>query len=89
MAALNVIPAEVRVGGTARAFTPEVRTALETEIGRLAHGIAAALGVEAQYEFIRRIPPVVNAPGRSRRGACRSAGYRGECRYELPALYGR
>jgi hippurate hydrolase len=63
MAALNVIPAEVRIGGTARAFTPEVRSGLETEIGRLAHGLAAALGVEAEYEFIRRIPPVINDSG--------------------------
>ena len=60
MAALNVIPAEVRIGGTARAFTPEVRDGLELEIGRLAHGVAAAFGVTAQYEFIRRIPPMIN-----------------------------
>ena len=60
MAALNVIPAEVRTSGTARAFTAEVRDALEAEIGRLAHGMAAAFGVTAEYAFTRRIPPVVN-----------------------------
>ncbi|WP_116084577.1 amidohydrolase [Tropicimonas sp. IMCC34011] len=63
MNALNVIPAEVQIGGTARAFSPEVRDQLETEIGRLAHGIAASMGVEADYTFIRRIPPVVNDAG--------------------------
>ncbi|RYH11302.1 amidohydrolase [Tropicimonas sp. IMCC6043] len=60
--ALNVIPDFVEIGGTARAYTPEVRDQLETEIGRLAHGIAQAMGVEAEYTFIRRIPPVVNDP---------------------------
>ncbi|SDJ65609.1 amidohydrolase [Aliiruegeria lutimaris] len=58
--ALNVIPDFVEIGGTARAYTPEVRDQLETEIGRLAKGIAQAMGVEAEYTFIRRIPPVVN-----------------------------
>ncbi|MEM6744219.1 MAG: amidohydrolase [Pseudomonadota bacterium] len=64
--ALNVIPAEVRIGGTARAYTPEVRDQLEEEIARLVHGIASAHGVTADYEFIRRIPPVVNDPDASR-----------------------
>lgn len=60
--ALNVIPDDVEIGGTARAYTPQVRDRLEASIGRLAHGVAAALGIEADYEFKRRIPPVVNAP---------------------------
>lgn len=63
MNALNVIPASVEVGGTARAFSAEVRGQLETEIGRIAHGVAATMGVEAEYTFIRRIPPVVNDAG--------------------------
>lgn len=58
--ALNVIPDFVKIGGTARAYTPHVRDQLETEIGRLAQGIALATGISADYEFIRRIPPVVN-----------------------------
>ncbi|MEM7693016.1 MAG: amidohydrolase [Pseudomonadota bacterium] len=62
MDALNVIPATVEIGGTARAFTPAVRDTLEHEIGRLAAGIADTFGVAAHYTFIRRIPPVVNAP---------------------------
>ena len=58
--ALNVIPDFVRIGGTARAYTPHVRDQLQHEIGQIAHGIAAAMGVRADYDFIRRIPPVVN-----------------------------
>ncbi|WP_064712070.1 M20 aminoacylase family protein [Rhizobium bangladeshense] len=58
--ALNVIPDIVEIGGTARAYTPEVRDQLETEIGRLASGTAAMYGISADYRFERRIPPVVN-----------------------------
>ncbi|MBB3565748.1 hippurate hydrolase [Rhizobium sp. BK512] len=58
--ALNVIPDIVEIGGTARAYAPEVRDQLEVEIGRLACGTAAMFGILADYEFERRIPPVVN-----------------------------
>lgn len=58
--ALNVIPDIMRIGGTARAYTPQVRDQLEAEIGILAHGVAASFGIEADYHFKRRIPPVVN-----------------------------
>jgi amidohydrolase len=57
---LNVIPDIVEIGGTARAYSPEVRDQLETEIGRLASGTAAMYGIAAEYGFERRIPPVVN-----------------------------
>lgn len=60
-AALNVIPDFVEIGGTARAYAPEIRDLLERAIGRLARGTAEALGIAADYRFIRRIPPVVNA----------------------------
>uniref|UniRef100_A0A9E8CSG2 M20 family metallopeptidase n=1 Tax=Bosea sp. NBC_00436 TaxID=2969620 RepID=A0A9E8CSG2_9HYPH len=58
--ALNVIPDTVEIGGTARAYSAEVRDQLEVEIGRLARGAAAMFGVTADYRFERRIPPVVN-----------------------------
>lgn len=61
-AALNVIPDVVRIGGTARAYSAEVRDQLDDAIGRHAKGVAAGFGIEADYTFIRRIPPVVNAP---------------------------
>ncbi|MET0743955.1 MAG: M20 aminoacylase family protein [Microvirga sp.] len=60
--ALNVIPDDVVIGGTARAYTAVVRDQLEAEIGRLAHGVAAMFGIGADYAFERRIPPVVNDP---------------------------
>lgn len=58
--ALNVIPDIVEIGGTARAYSAHVRNQLEDEIGRLAQGTATMFGIEAKYEFIRRIPPVIN-----------------------------
>jgi hippurate hydrolase len=58
--ALNVIPDIVEIGGTARAYSPEVRDQLEEEIGRLAHGTAQMFGIAVDYQFERRIPPVVN-----------------------------
>ncbi|MDF1777620.1 MAG: M20 family metallopeptidase [Rhizobiaceae bacterium] len=60
--ALNVIPDFVEIGGTARAYAPHVRDQLELEIGRLASGIASMFDIEVAYEYIRRIPPVVNNP---------------------------
>lgn len=70
--ALNVIPDVVRIGGTARAYTPAVRDQLDAAIGRLAQGTATTFGIEADYVFNRRIPPVVNDPDateRARRAA--------------------
>jgi amidohydrolase len=58
--ALNVIPDQVRIGGTARAYAPEVRDQLESELGHLAEGVAAMFGISVHYQFTRRIPPVVN-----------------------------
>ncbi|MFA1621693.1 M20 aminoacylase family protein [Rhizobium mongolense] len=58
--ALNVIPDTVEVGGTARAYCANVRDQLEAEIGRLAQGTAAMYGIAVDYQFERRIPPVVN-----------------------------
>ncbi len=58
--ALNVIPDTVEIGGTARAYSPDVRDQLEEEIGRLAKGTAAMFGIAVNYQFERRIPPVIN-----------------------------
>lgn len=64
--ALNVIPHKVRIGGTARAYSAEVRDQLEAAIGRQAQGVAASFGISADYDFLRRIPPVLNASAPTR-----------------------
>ncbi|AJY45359.1 M20 aminoacylase family protein [Martelella endophytica] len=76
--ALNVIPDHVEIGGTARAYSPETRDQLEEEIGRLAHGMAASFGIAAEYRFIRRIPPVVNAPEPTAQALAAATGVFGE-----------
>ncbi|WP_332687365.1 M20 aminoacylase family protein [Devosia sp.] len=61
--ALNVIPDDVRIGGTARAYSAQVRDQLEAEIGQLAAGVASMFGIRASYSFKRRIAPVINDAG--------------------------
>jgi hippurate hydrolase len=90
-AALNVIPASVRVGGTARAFRPEVRDLLEAAIGRQARGVAASFGIAADYSFNRRNPPVVNAAGPTgvaQRAVVRALGEMGVRRTFPPSTAG-
>ncbi|KKB12423.1 amidohydrolase [Devosia geojensis] len=65
--ALNVIPDTMRIGGTARAYSGGVRDLLEAEIGTLARGVVASFGIEVDYAFERRIPPVVNDADAARR----------------------
>ncbi len=77
-AALNVIPDEVRIGGTARAYTPEVRDQLEAAIGQLAQGVATMFGIEADYTFTRRIPPVVNDAEAARRALAAASAVTGQ-----------
>lgn len=61
--ALNVIPDDVRIGGTARAYSATVRDQLEAEIAALAAGVATMFGIRSSYAFSRRISPVVNNIG--------------------------
>ncbi|MGJ8546840.1 MAG: amidohydrolase [Sulfitobacter sp.] len=65
-AALNVIPDKVQIGGTARAYSAPVRDQLAEAIGRHAAAVATGFGIKAEYNFIRRIPPVVNAAAPTR-----------------------
>ncbi|BCH35470.1 amidohydrolase [Mesorhizobium sp. L-8-10] len=73
--ALNVIPDEVRIGGTARAFTPAVRDQIEEEIGHLAQTTAALYGIRHSYAYRRQMPPVINDANAAARAlaAARSA----------------
>ena len=77
--AWSVIPDRVTLRGTARAYRPAVRDRLESAIGRIAAGVAAALEVTAEYRFLRRNPPVVNDPEitarAARPSACIEAGF--------------
>ena len=84
--ALNVIPDEVRIGGTARAYSAEVRDQLEAEIGELARGVAGLGGIGFDYKYFRQIAPVVNDPDTTRRAqaAARAALGADRVRTEFP-----
>ena len=56
----NVIPETVRMLGTARWFSPQVGERLETGVRRLATGIAASFGAQAEVVFDCAYPPLVN-----------------------------
>ncbi|MDP3898811.1 MAG: M20 aminoacylase family protein [Mesorhizobium sp.] len=73
--ALNVIPDTVRVGGTARAYSADVRDLLEREIGAIAQGVAAMHGLTSETAYVRHMPAVTNhpAPTRVALGAARAA----------------
>jgi amidohydrolase len=60
--AYNIIPDELVIGGTARAFRPEVRDLVERRIGEIAAGTAATYGATARLDYRRNYPPTVNDP---------------------------
>ena len=58
----NVIPDEVELSGTVRAFSETVQEQLESGMRRIAEGIAAAHGVRAELDYDRRYRATVNSP---------------------------
>jgi amidohydrolase len=59
--AYNVIPETARIGGTVRAFYPEVRTQVEEAMGRICAGMGAAFGAQISFEYRRGYPPTINS----------------------------
>ncbi len=49
--AYNVIPDEVRIGGTVRSLTPQVQALAQQRLGEIAEGIAKAHGCRMEYEY--------------------------------------
>ena len=56
----NVIPGEVELRLSVRAYRPEVRVLLRERITALAHAQAATLGAEAVVDYRWRYPALVN-----------------------------
>ncbi len=65
----NVIPGEVTLRGTTRAFRPDVQDAIEAGIRRVTAGIDAAHGTTSTVRYERRYPPTVNTPAEAERAA--------------------
>jgi hippurate hydrolase len=64
--AYNVIPEKATLRGTARAFRPAVRDALEAGIARIAGAVAGAHGVTASVRYSRGYPPTINSAEQAR-----------------------
>ena len=60
--AYNIIPDEVRLGGTVRAFKAELRDQAEAAIERVCNGIGLAHGVRIRLDYRRGYPPSINDP---------------------------
>ncbi len=58
----NVIPAEVRVGGTVRTFDPVVQDRIEERIRQMLRGIEASFEVRATLDYDRYYPATINDP---------------------------
>jgi amidohydrolase len=60
--ALNVMPSELRIGGTMRAFTAPMQALVEQRIGELAEHAAAMAGARAEAKLWWNTVPLVNHP---------------------------
>ena len=60
--AANQIPAEVRLAGTLRSFTPAVRAQMDAAITRIVDGIAATFGLRAELDLPPGLAPTINHP---------------------------
>ena len=79
----NVIPEEVVVRGTTRAFKEHVQEHMESEIRRISAGIAAGFAVAAEIRYERRYPPTVNDPQEADLTARVAAGVAGGANVSL------
>lgn len=57
---LNIIPAEVHIGGRTRSFKSEVRDRLELRVAEIAASTAATFNCTADIKYRRGYPPTVN-----------------------------
>lgn len=59
--AYNVIPDRAELCGTVRAFSESVQACIEARLGELCNGIAAAFGVDIEFNYRRGYPPTINS----------------------------
>jgi amidohydrolase len=56
----NVLPQRVKLGGTSRSLSPQVRELLQKRVGEIAEGTAKALGGKAKVNYRLGYPVLVN-----------------------------
>jgi hippurate hydrolase len=89
--AMNVIPDEAELKGTARTMRPEVQDFVEAAIARIATQTAEAHDAVAEVTYTRGYPPTVNHPEQTERAAATLAeilGERGVRRDHPPSMGG-
>ena len=87
----NVIPDEVVLKGTARAFDDATRRLLSERIEQIAGGICAAMGATYSYEFRYMYPPLINDSAMTElvgQSACAVVGEGNVIRLETPFMGG-
>jgi amidohydrolase len=86
----NIIPSTVLIRGTARSYTAESRDILEERLGEIAQAAAAAHRCEADYNYIRRYPALVNNVEQTEIAvrAARATVGDGKVNPDLPAIGG-
>jgi len=72
--AYNIIPDEVRIGGTLRAFRNELRDLAETSMEHICQGIGVAHGVQIELDYRRGYPPTFNSAAEA--ALCRTVAAR-------------
>jgi amidohydrolase len=65
----NIIPAEVYMEGTVRAYNPDVRDAIERRMGEILAGITQAGGGTYEFTYSRGAPPTINDADLAERAA--------------------
>ncbi|GLQ06031.1 M20 aminoacylase family protein [Sneathiella chinensis] len=58
----NVIPEDVVMSGTTRAFDPRVQGLIETRMEQILKGICDAYGATCEFTYDRRYAPTINTP---------------------------
>jgi amidohydrolase len=88
--AYNVIPERVTLRGTARAFSVETMTLIETRMRALAQATAAGFGATAELNFREITVPVINTEAEARRIGDTAAALVGEAHVDRgwPAVMG-
>ncbi len=74
----NVIPEDVVLRGTVRAFKPEIQDLAEASIRRIAEGVAAAHDMTVAIDYQRRYPPTINDDAQADFAASVMAGVVGD-----------
>ena len=76
--AYNVIPETATIAGTARAFSPTVMKLMQTNMTRIAKGVAEAFGATAEVDFRVIFAPLINDAAQTDAIAAAAASLVGE-----------